>query len=374
MKIGIESQRIFRKGKHGMDVVALELIRQIQQLDHKNEYLLFAKKGDDRNCVQDTENFHTEILNGVTYAGWEQVSLPAAVKKFKPQLLHCTANTAPYYCPVPMIVTVHDVIYLEEINFEGSAYQNFGNVYRKLVVPHAIRKAEKIITVSEYEKTVIADVCKTDPQKIVVIHNAVSERFNNNFEMQALHEFRERHQLPEKFMLFLGNTAPKKNTAGVVKAYVQYCSNTGAPVPLVITDFSRSSVLVVLEDLKRADLAGNIITPGYIPSSEMPLMYSCSSLFLYLSLRESFGLPVLEAMACGVPVITSDIPAIREVGGDAAVLTDPESPSLIASNISSLLDDEQKRNFLIQKGLERVKSFSWRSSAKKLIALYESFA
>jgi glycosyltransferase involved in cell wall biosynthesis len=372
MKIGIESQRIFRKGKHGMDVVALELIRQIQKLDKTNEYLLFAKHGGDTACINDTENFKTVILNGITYAGWEQVSLPAAVKKLKPHLLHCTANTAPYSCNVPVIVTVHDVIYLEGVNFEGSSYQNFGNVYRKLVVPNAIRKAEKIITVSEYEKTVIAEVCKTDPQKIVVIHNAVSERFNNNFDTEVLDDFKHRYQIPDKFMLFLGNTAPKKNTAGVVNAYVHYCSNTTLPIPLVISDFSRSLLLEMLEGLDRIDLADLIITPGYIPSSEMPLMYNCSSLFLYLSLRESFGLPLLEAMACGVPVIASEIPAIREVGGDAAAFVDPENTHAIAEKISSLLNDRVQQDILIQKGLERIKNFSWRNSAKKLIELYES--
>lgn len=374
MKIGIESQRIFRKGKHGMDVVALELVRQIRELDRKNEYLLFAKRGDDSDELADTANFKTIMLNGISYAGWEQISLPAAVKKYKPNLLHCTANTAPYSCAVPMLVTVHDVIYLEEINFQGSAYQNFGNLYRKFVVPHAIKKAEKIITVSEYEKTVITDVCNTDPDKIVVIHNAVSERFNNHFDFLQKEKFRRRYNLPEKFILFLGNTAPKKNTVGMIKAYVQYCSNNIAPVPLVITDFARISVIALLDDLERGDLADKIITPGYITSSQMPLMYNCSSLFLYPSLRESFGLPVLEAMASGVPVITSDIPAIREVGGDAAAFVDPENPATIAEKISFLLDDEATQKSLVQKGFERAKGFSWKNSAKKLIALYEKFA
>ena len=370
MKIGIESQRIFRTRKHGMDVVALELIRQIQQLDQKNEYILFAMNGEDRNCISDTANFKTIMLNGVTYAGWEQISLPAAVKKYKPQLLHCTGNTAPYSCAVPMIVTVHDVIYLEEVNFEGSAYQNVGNLYRKMVVPHAIRKAEKIVTVSEYEKNVIIDVCKTDPEKIVVIHNGVSERFNRNIDIQHLQELKTKYNLPENFILFLGNTAPKKNTAGVIKAYVHYCSMNDAPVPLVITDFSRSSVLSILEGLNRLELAGKIITPGYIPSVEMPVMYNCCTLFLYLSLRESFGLPVLEAMGCGVPVLTSDIPAIREVAGDAAVLVDPENADVIAERISFLLNAEPEQKKLVQKGIERVKLFSWRRSAEKLIQLY----
>ena len=373
MKIGIEAQRIFRNGKHGMDVVALELIRQIQLLDNKNQYLLFAKKGEDRSCIQDKENFRTVILNGVTYAGWEQISLPAAVKKIRPHLLHCTANTAPYYRAVPMIVTVHDVIYLEEVNFEGSAYQNLGNIYRKLVVPHAIKKAEKIITVSEFEKMVIADVCKTDPEKIVVIHNAVSERFNSNFDAARLGDFRKRYRLPEKFILLLGNTAPKKNTAGALKAYAHYCSMANDPVPLVVSDFPRSAVLKILADLKRSDLAQIINSPGYIPSSEMPLMYNCSRLFLYPSLRESFGLPVLEAMSCGVPVITSDIPAIREVAGDAAFFVDPQDARAIAEKIALLLNDSKQRKILIEKGYERANKFTWSDSAKKLIELYQSF-
>src|SRR5690349_9560867 len=260
---------------------------------------MFGKDGGERNCISETSNFKTVMLNGFSYAGWEQISLPAAIRKHKPDLLHCTANTAPYSSGVPMIVTVHDVIYLEEINFEGSAYQNFGNIYRKLVVPYAIKKAEKIVTVSAYEKSVIVDVCNTDPDKIVVIHNAVSERFTDNAKEEVLNIFRKKYELPQKFMLFLGNTAPKKNTAGLIKAYVHYCLNTSSPVPLVITDFEKASVLKLLEDLNHGELIANIVTPGYIPSSEMPVLYNCSSLFLYISLRESFGLPVLEAMASG---------------------------------------------------------------------------
>ena len=355
-----------------MDVVALELIRQIQQLDKQNEYFLFAKEGEDRGCISDTQNFKTVMLNGYTYAGWEQVALPAAVKKFKPDVLHCTANTAPFSCDVPMIVTVHDVIYLEELNFGGSAYQNVGNLYRKMVVPHAIKKAEKIVTVSEYEKTVITEVCGTDPDKIVVIHNAVSDRFSKNYDSLQLEKFRRLYGLPGKFFLFLGNTAPKKNTEGVVKAYVQYCSMTNDPVALVITDFPRQTILTMLEKLRRADVIGLVFTPGYIPSSQMPLMYNCSDLFLYPSLRESFGLPVLEAMSCGVPVITSDIPAIREVAGDAAVFVNPGEPLQITGNILSLSKDEQKRDGLIQKGLERAARFSWKNAATKLIKLYET--
>lgn len=374
MKIGIESQRIFRQAKHGMDVVALELLRQIQQLDHENEYLLIAANGNDRSCLNDTKNFKTRILQGITYAGWEQISLPLAVRKYKPDILHCTANTAPFYCTCPMIVTIHDIIYIEETSFEGSPYQNFGNLYRKFVVPHAIKKATKIVTVSNYEKAIITDICNVDPEKIDVIYNGVSERFHNKFPKDNIEAFRANHNLPDQFILFLGNTAPKKNTAGAIKAYIRYCQNTKNPLKLVVTDFSASSVLKILEKHGQLGLMRNIVTPGYISSADMPRMYNCASLFIYPSLRESFGLPVLEAMSCGIPVITSDIPPLREVGGDAAIFTDPENEESIAAEMSNILENDTTRLEYVKMGLARAAMFSWQKSAKKLIELYKTFS
>ncbi|MBL7698385.1 MAG: glycosyltransferase family 4 protein [Chitinophagaceae bacterium] len=369
MKIGIESQRIFRKGKHGMDVVAMELVKQVQLIDTQNEYLLFAREGEDKGWLTPSSNLKTIFLKGFTYPGWEQLSLPAAVKKHRPDLLHCTANTAPYSCPVPMVVTVHDVIYIEETTFGGTAYQDVGNLYRKLVVPRAIRNATKIITVSEYEKRVIVDVCKTDPEKIEVIHNGVSERFHPHFTAEDLRRFRKQYNLPEKFIFFFGNTAPKKNTIGAIKAYVDYCSMANEPLPVVIGDYAPSLVEKILRKLNRADLMKHFHLPGYISSLQMPLLYNCASVFIYPSLRESFGLPVLEAMACGTPVITSDIPALREIAGEAAVFVDPDQPAQIAEKIHFLLSAGNASGF-VQKGLERVKMFSWQSSAEKLIELY----
>ena len=373
MKIGIESQRIFRKAKHGMDVVALELIRQIQKLDKVNQYILFAENGPDRKCIQETKNFRTLIMHGLTYADREQIALPSAIKKIKPDILHCTANTAPVSCPVPLVLTIHDVIYLEEINFKGSAYQNFGNIYRRIVVPHGIRKASTIITVSEYEKNVIAGICKVDPAKITVIHNGVDERFHPDFPEGELNEFRKANQLPKEFILFLGNTSPKKNTIGGIRAYVHYCLIENHPLPVVIPDYRIESVKRILKEIGKPELISKFYFPGYVPSEKMPLLYNCSSVFLYPSLRESFGLPVLEAMACGIPVIASDIPAIREVAGNAAILADPENHLAIAETLRVMLNDSLSRNAYKQKGLARASQFSWATAAKKLIKVYERF-
>ena len=158
MKIAIEAQRIFRTNKHGMDFVALESIRELQKIDHENEYFIFVTPGEDR-CLEESENVHIIELKCPTYPLWEQVALPRAVKKIMPDLLHCTSNTAPLQCPVPLILTLHDIIYLEKRHSSSFTwYQEMGWFYRRMVVPRVLANCEKIITVSQFERERILDV------------------------------------------------------------------------------------------------------------------------------------------------------------------------------------------------------------------------
>src|SRR5579864_898309 len=140
MRIGIEAQRIFRPKKHGMEVVAMELIRQLQQQDTTNEYVIFAKNDTDRECILPTKNFTIQTPPGKTYIDWEQLQLPRAVEKANLDILHCTCNTAPLFPGAPLLLTLHDIIYLEKTDFNGTAYQNFGNLYRRWDVPRIVKK------------------------------------------------------------------------------------------------------------------------------------------------------------------------------------------------------------------------------------------
>jgi glycosyltransferase involved in cell wall biosynthesis len=380
MKIGIEAQRIFRPAKHGMEMVALELIRQIQRLDTVNQYILFAKDDRDRQCVSETSNFTTHPIQSFAYADWEQIGLPLALRKVRPDLVHCTANTAPGICPVPLLLTVHDIIYLENIDFQGSAYQNAGNLYRRLFAPPAIKKARLIITVSHYEKQRIIDTCDNNipADKVRVIYNGVDGRFHPRYPQEQIDQFKQEFNLPQEYILFLGNTAPKKNTSNVIRAYVDYCSKAKDPLPLVITDYEKWRVEKTLEELnssgngivRKSGLINKFIFPGYIASEKMPLMYNGASLFLYPSLRESFGLPILEAMACGVPVITSNVSAMPEIAGDAALLADPFQYKDLAAGIERLSSDSALRESCKQKGFVRAAQFSWENAARDLIGIY----
>lgn len=371
MRIGIEAQRILRKKKHGMDVVAVELIKALQSIDQRNEYIVFCRNGEDTSAINETDNFSIKTFSAFSYGDWEQIKLPSTARKMQLDVLHCTANTAPLNLSCPLVLTLHDIIYLESVNFKGTAYQNLGNLYRRMLVPKLVNKSNLIITVSEFERQNIIDKLKIPAEKVVVVYNAVSDRFNNRYATNEIAAFRHQYSLPEKYILFLGNTAPKKNTKNVIKAYAEYCNSEKAPIPLVLLDYSRELVIMQLEELKQKQLLDQFIFPGYVKHNQMPLMYNAASLFLYPSLRESFGLPILEAMACGVPVITSNTSSMPEVAGNAAVIVNPFSYEEIAAAMHRLLSNADDLNTYKERGLERCKAFTWTAAASQVLDIYE---
>ena len=372
MTIGIEAQRLFRRKKHGMEIVAQEIVRQLQQMDNHNQYVLFARKEDGNdNCIQPSPNLSIEQLSAKSFPTWEQIGLPKAAKKNKVQLLHCTANTAPLFCRIPMVITIHDVIYLESVNFSGSSYQNFGNLYRRFIVPRVARKAKMIITVSEYEKKNIALRLQIAEDRIQVVYNGVNPQFRPLDDPAKFNELRSKHQLPEKFLLHFGNTAPRKNTIGVLKAHNLYTEKNPDALPLVITSSRVEFIQQLLTEIKAPGLMNNIRIVDYLVAEDLPYLYNMAEIFLYPSYKEGFGMPLAEAMACGTPVITSNTSAMPEVAGGAASLVDPANPDEIYQAIQRLLTDRDMYNEKKQQGFVNARRFSWKNAAEKTLAIYD---
>lgn len=368
--IGIEVQRLFREKKHGMEIVALELLKELQQIKNDNNYIVYTKADTDNGCLTESDNLKVKLLKGKTYFDWEQYHLSKEVNKHKPKFLHSTCNTSALNVSVPLVLTLHDIIYLEEINFKGTAYQNFGNIYRKFVVPRVVKKSEMIITVSHFERNTIIEKLKVPEDRIKVVYNAVNKKFNNLYASQTIADFKKKHNLPEQFILFLGNTAPKKNTINVIKAYALYCKTVKDGIPLVILDFSKPLVEGILKEQGNEDIIDKIFFPGFISSDDMALIYNAATLFLYPSLRESFGLPILEAMGCGTPVITSNTSSMPEVADNAALLVDPTDANDIAEKMHLILSDVILQKTLSEAGIKRAAEFSWKKSAEDLLAIY----
>jgi len=368
MRIGIEAQRIFRKKKHGMDIYALELIRQLQQTDRLNQYFIFVKPGED-HCLQETENFKIVEVNGLTYADWEQISLPLAISEYNLDVLHCTSNTAPLFAGVPTMITLHDIIYLNQNFSGGSLYQRLGHYYRKWIVPEVFKKAKKVFTVSNFEKEHI-DNYFGETDKVEVIYNGVSSKFHSP-ENHELEEIRKALSLPEKYLFFLGNTVPKKNMPGLLEAYVRYRDTVKKPLPLVIAESSESDINAILQKIKRPDVRKHLHLTGYVNHDWLPGLYAMAELFLYPSLRESFGIPIIEAMSCGTPVITSNTSSMPEVAGGCAILCDPYDVADMAQQMISFDQMGQSdKDILIAEGLAHSTHFTWEKTAHSVLNKY----
>ncbi|MBV6645102.1 MAG: glycosyltransferase family 4 protein [Cyclobacteriaceae bacterium] len=366
MRIGIEAQRIFRKKKHGMDIYALELIKALQQWDKHNEYYIFVKPGPDV-CLKESSNFKLVMIKGITYADWEQISLPMVSRKYDLDLLHCTSNTAPVWCSTPIILTLHDIIYLKEGLRGGSIYQQLGHLYRRFIVPRVFKKAAKVLTVSKFEANVIEEYFEK-AKEVKAIYNGINRGFNNRSKSDSCSVLNITKQ---EYLLFLGNTAPKKNMLGVIKAYCQYIRLDPEALPLVILETSKDYIAQLLrKNHLPIETINHIYCPGYISHDQLPLLYSGAKVFLYPSLRESFGIPIIESMSCGTPVITSSTSSMPEVGKSAASYVNPRNTNEMAHTLLNLVKSTSKLRLMSRLGLERAKAFSWTSTSQKTHEIY----
>lgn len=368
MRIGIEAQRVFRRNKHGMDYVVLQEIKELQKLDTKNEYFVFVAPGVDR-CLKDTKNVHIIVIGESFYPVWEQITLPRAAKKYNLDILHCTSNTAPIYCDIPLVLTLHDIIFLEPRDKNNkSLYQNMGWLYRRKVVPKILDKCRRIITVSNFEKQNIINKLNIPEKRMAMIYNGYNEWFTTFRDVADI--YKSYIDKPGYFF-FLGNTDPKKNTERTLIAYSKYLEKSSIKRKLLMADLDKEYLNGIIERNHIENIREQIVMPGYIVNSDLPYIYNRAFAFLYTSLRESFGIPLLEAMACGTPVITSNTSSMPEIAGNDAILINPESSDEIAEKMIQLENNELYYNAQKEIGLKRAELFSWKKTAEQLLSLYE---
>ena len=368
MRIGIEAQRIFRKKKHGMDFVALESIKELQKIDTKNEYFIFVAKGEDI-ALDESPNFHIITVKYPSYPLWKQIGLPLAAKKAKVDILHCTSNTAPLFCSVPIIITLHDIIFLEKkYGRNTSLYQKMGWYYRRIIVPRALKKCKKIITVSFYEYEHILKKLNWLPaDKIKLIYNGYNPHFKH---IDNYKEITSKYFPDDKYFFILGNTDPKKNTDKILSAYSFYVNKTTTPLPLIVADLTPELLNKLIEKMNLQNIKNLVKPTGYVHNQDLPAIYSGARAFIFASLRESFGIPILESMACGTPVITSNSSAMPEIASDAAILVNPYDEIEIANALFTIDRDQMLYNELKEKGYQRASCFNWEKTAIQTLELY----
>jgi len=365
MNIGIDAHSWGGK-LTGNETYTVNLIRNLARIDTENKYRLYiTKKAILGDNFFENNNFHAESVRCANR--WERVffCMPIELIKNKVDLFHLQ-----YFPPLILsskfVVTVHDVSF----DFFPQWFSPVGSIMFKFV-GLAIKKAERIIAVSEFTKKEILSVYNLAQEKITVIYNGVSDNFRPIRDLNLVREMKNKYNLPEEFILYVGRMDARKNIEGLLRTFSIFKRATRRKEKLVLAGGNGNYTDRIGKLTRRLGIEGNVILTGYIPEEDLPAVYNCSRLFVSLSFYEGFGLSPLEAMACGIPVMVSEIPAFSEVLGDAAVMVNPGREELAAQKIAEILESESLYKEMSVKGLNQAKKFSWLETAKKTLEVYK---
>jgi glycosyltransferase involved in cell wall biosynthesis len=354
---------------YGIGTYVRNLVRHLARLDHETSYYLFCNPADEPTLRDLAENFVPVVDGSARYGLREHISIPLKVKRLGVDLLHCPHYIRPLLCTVPTVVTIHDCIHLLFPQYLPStmAYR-----YARFMMGNAVRRSARVFTVSEASR---ADILRfypfADPEKVLVIPNAIDAELLQDPGPEEMERVRERYQLRGRFVLFAGNVKPHKNLERLIRAFARVRGQEGnEDLRLVLIGDEVSRYGSLRRTVEENGVRQDVRFFGFVPHGTLAALYRMAAVFAFPSLYEGFGLPPLEAMACGTPVVTSRISSLPEVVGDGALLVDPYSEEAIAQGIARVLDDDELRRGLVERGLERAAAFSWDRSVRSIHAGY----
>jgi glycosyltransferase involved in cell wall biosynthesis len=360
--------RNFRRA--GVSNYTEQLLRHLGHVDQANRYTIFTTRGMRQASLGLPRNFQVRpsllpTINPRVRVPWEQLIAPILLRLHGVDIYHGVLNVMPLACPVPGVVTIHD---LSPFLFPQT-FRRVNRTYTRWAIRVACRRAAQLIAVSEFTKQEIVRWLHVAPERISVTHNGVGARFAPP-DPQALEAFRRRAGLPERFILFLGTLEPRKNLPTLLEAYAGIAAE--ADVPLIIGGGKGWLYDPVFAKVEALQLGGRVRFAGFIDDDDLPLWYAAATVFTLPSLYEGFGIPLLEAMACGTPVVASSSSSLPEVVGDAGLIVSPTDPEALGRALLQLLNDGDLRAELRERGLRRARLFSWADMAERTLDVYRA--
>ena len=326
----------------------------------ENDYTIFAPTNYNRDVPMPHRKLLIRCLNKSKHQRiiWEHTKLPTLLKRESFDLLHCPSYIAPFRSPLPYTLTVHDCFAITHP--QRSTLKN--RIYYKLLLKHSIRHAKRLITPSQFVKDTICDLFKTPNDKISVIPHGISEQFFTPITPEQKEIVRKRYNLPSKFLLFCGNIEPKKNLSSILAAF-ETVHVSHPDIHLFITAPKLWKANNILSKINDNHIH---IFQEYINKEDIPTLYALATLVLLPSLAEGFGLPIIEAMSCGTPVITSNTTACNEVASACALKISPNSSDELSTAINRLLEDKTLYEDYVKKGYHHAKEFTLKKHIKTL--------
>lgn len=357
MRIGIMLRAYDEKG--GVGVYAQNVVEELLRIDRQNEYVLFYRTRKNLGRFASLPNVTERFLPGLGTAVWDQVSIPLACWRDRIDVLFHPKFTAPILAPSKVVMTVHGADWF--VPGQARFYPWFDVVYLRVFMPLYLWKCSAVISVSQLGTDDFYRAFDLPPGKMQTVYFAPARHFKRVEDPVELERVRARYQLPKRFILTLTKRRGgdrRKNLGNLLRAYERYHARSHAPVPLLI---GGENCYLFRRDygLPDSSFGADVLFPGWLEQRDLPAVYSLADLYLYPSNLEAFPVPITEAMACGVPIVTSDANGLREIAGDAALLVDPQDPEAIANAIGRVLDDPALSRALRVKGLARSGLFSW---------------
>ena len=363
MRVAIDARKLH---DFGIGTYIRNLLRHLARIDRDNEYVLLCHEPDMGVAAALGDNFRTVLEPADNYSVSEQIHVPWVLRREKPDIYHAPHYVLPVAVRCRSVVTIHDCIHLM---FPQYLPNRAAYAYARGAMWSATRRSDRILTVSEASKRDILHFFNVPAEKISVVYNAIDERFWIEPSAEDIDRVRERFQLHQRFVLYVGTIKPHKNLVRLIEAFAELRGEFEELKLLIIGD-----EISKLPALRRAvhshKLHKHVRFLGFLPDETLAALYRLAAVFVFPSLYEGFGLPPLEAMASGTPVVTSNVSSLPEVAGDAAELVDPYNVSSIVAGVRRVLSDPARASEMRRRGLIRARDFSWERSVARTHEIY----
>ncbi len=380
MRIAINANLVSFSGTYrqaGVSKYTEFLINSLGQLDTSNDYYIYFGNGPHPPEFAAASNFrvrasHLNTEKPLTRIAWEQAIAPGVLLRDRPALLHCPVNVVPLAAFCPTVLTIHDLGFMRFPERYKAAKRRYLHVMTSL----SARRAAHIITPSQSVRQEVIELLKIKPERVTAIAEGVAPHFRP-LPAGAVEEWRQSKKLPQRFVLYVGTLEPRKNLPLLINAFARWHMENpdeAKGVELVLGGAKGWLYEEIFRLVKELDLEGVTRFQGYISENELPLWYNSASCFVYPSVYEGFGLPPLEAMACGCPVITSNTSSLPEVVSEAGITIDPQDESGLVEALDKLLGNAAERERRRAAGLSRAAGFSWLEAARRTLEIYKLVA
>ncbi|MBU3957128.1 glycosyltransferase family 4 protein [Patescibacteria group bacterium] len=376
MKIALVGYEANIKNRVGSNQYAFELIKAIYQLDKKNQYTVFLPSSSLPDLPKERKNWQYQVVSPRKL--WNIFGLPRALYQQKPDIVFNPGHYSPLFSPAPLIVSIMDLGYLRfPEQFTKPIYWKL-----KLWTGLSIKRARHIFAISESTKNDIIEYYRVSPDKITVTYPGYDrDKFNIRVKEREGEKVKRKYKIKGDYILFLGTLKPNKNIEGLLEAFKLVASDQWlvirkkkpvtshrSPITLVIAGRKGWLFQSIFEKVKELSLEDKVIFTDFVPEDDVSVLMKGAKVFVLPSFWEGFGIPVVEAMACGTPVVVSNAGSLPEIVGEGGVIVNPYNPEEIARGIKKAIDNKDD---LIKKGLKQAQKFSWQECAKKTIKVLE---